>query len=132
MPGHSRAQRAGCKSFRDDGMTAKNEFVEHLLELLASFGEVHARRMFGGHGIYREELMFGLVANNTLYLKTDQMNRPEFEALGLDCFEYQKKDKKVKIAYYEAPPECLENAGEMLRWAESAYGAALRAAKRKA
>lgn len=112
-------------------MTAKNEFVEHLLELLAAFGDVHAKRMFGGHGIYRGELMFGLLANNTLYLKTDEQNRPDFEALGLNCFQYQKKDKKIKIAYYEAPPECLENTSEMVRWAESAYGAALRAVAKK-
>ena len=44
-------------------MTAvPNEFVVHCLELLGSVGAVRSRRMFGGHGIYVDELFVGLIA----------------------------------------------------------------------
>ena len=33
------------------------------MELLAPFGNVRAKRMFGGYGIFKDELMFGLVAD---------------------------------------------------------------------
>ena len=112
-------------------MAAKDEFVEHLLELLESCGNVSARKMFGGYGIYRDGLMFGLVADSTLYLKTDDTNLAEFQARGLDFFEYNKKGKMMKMSYCESPAEALDDPQEMLHWAESAYGAALRAAAKK-
>ncbi|MFQ5709151.1 MAG: TfoX/Sxy family protein [bacterium] len=42
--------------------------------------------MFGGYGLFRHSLMFGLIANGSLYLKTDSVNRSEFESLGLNPF----------------------------------------------
>ncbi|MCG8605677.1 TfoX/Sxy family protein [bacterium] len=117
---------------RSPNLAQENEFVDHLLELLKSMGSVNARRMFGGYGVYHDGLMFGLVANNTFYIKTDEQNRSEFEALGLGPFEYDKKGKIMKIAYYEAPAEALESPLEMLKWAESGYRAALRGQKKKA
>ena len=40
------------------------EFVSYVVELMQSIGPVRAKGMFGGHGIFLEELMFGLVADN--------------------------------------------------------------------
>ncbi len=40
-----------------------------LEEMLAPLGGVAIRRMFGGLGIFRDGLMFGLVARGALYLK---------------------------------------------------------------
>ncbi|MGI9286664.1 MAG: TfoX/Sxy family protein, partial [Pseudomonadales bacterium] len=45
------------------------EFVNFLLEQLSPIGPVRARGMFGGHGVYLEDLMFGLIADETLYFK---------------------------------------------------------------
>ncbi len=49
-------------------MKRANEFVEHLNEVFRLFGAIHSKQMFGGYGIYHQGLMFGLVANDTLYL----------------------------------------------------------------
>ena len=51
-------------------MAASNGAVEQVRELLADFGAIEARRMFGGAGIYREGLMFALVVGDELYFKT--------------------------------------------------------------
>ena len=56
-------------------MPQRSDFVEHLLELLAGFGTTQARRMFGGVGIFRDDLMFGLVSGDVLYLKADDTTR---------------------------------------------------------
>ena len=64
-------------------MNGRSDFVGYLMELLAPFGNVRATRMFGGHGIFKDELMFGLVADETLYLKADNENRANFEARAL-------------------------------------------------
>jgi len=51
-----------------------SEFVEYLNEVFADFGVIRYRKMFGGYGIYHNDLMFGLVADDQLYLKTDIEN----------------------------------------------------------
>lgn len=40
-------------------MNGGSGFIGYLLELLAPFGNVHAKRMFGAYGIFKGELMFG-------------------------------------------------------------------------
>ena len=57
----------------------EKEFVSYVLELMQSVGSVHAKGMFGGHGIYLEGLMFGLVADSVLYLKADKETENEFK-----------------------------------------------------
>ena len=52
-----------------------SEFVDHVLELMAPWAAVRARRMFGGYGLYRDTTMFALVADDTLYLKADAASR---------------------------------------------------------
>ena len=112
-------------------MAAQSEFVNYLLELLAPLGAVHARAMFGGHGIYRDDLMFGLVADDTLYLKADDGNRAEFEAEGLPPFTYKKNDREYAMSYYQAPPDALDDSEALCHWARRACEAAVRAAAGK-
>jgi len=57
-----------------------SRFVAHLLDLLdgaatRGLGRPSARAMFGGHGLYLDALMVGLVADDVLYLKTDARTR---------------------------------------------------------
>ena len=108
-------------------MPGDSEFVSHLLDLLSPLGGVSAKRMFGGHGVFREELMFGLVASGEFYLKTDAENRPDFEARELAPFRYESKDGKITVmSYHLCPEEALDNPQAMRRWAESAFAAAKR------
>jgi len=107
-----------------------SEFVEYLQELFREFGDVDARRMFGGYGIYRHGVMFGLVADDTLYLKADKETEPLFTARDLPSFTYKKKGKTVALSYYMAPEEALEDPTELCRWAEQAYGVAMKAANK--
>ena len=47
-------------------MTAEREFATHVVDLLDAFGPCEARRMFGGFGIFREGLMFALIADGQI------------------------------------------------------------------
>ena len=109
----------------------EKEFVNYVVELMQSIGPVSAKGMFGGHGIFLDGLMFGLVADSILYLKVDQETEKEFKDKGLDAFTYNKKGKEFKMSYYQAPEEALEDVEEMNLWANKAYGAALKAASKK-
>lgn len=107
-----------------------SEFVEYLKELFAELGPVSTRKMFGGHGVFYDGLMVGLVADDTLYLKADKQSEGEFKARGLAQFQYPKGDRMVGMSYYLAPAEALDDASEMREWAQRAYDAALRAKKK--
>ena len=51
-------------------------FQDHLAELFAPLGGVVFRRMFGGVGVFRDGLMFALVADDVLYMKADDGDEP--------------------------------------------------------
>lgn len=106
-------------------------FIDYVMELLGPFGTVAARRMFGGHGVFLDGLMFAIVSEDTLYLKADEMNRVEFEQAGCEIFSYARKGKRATLGFYRAPGDAMESPELMLPWARSAYAAALRTNARK-
>lgn len=110
--------------------SSKSDFMEHLLEMLEEWGPAQARPMFGGFGVFRDGLMFGLVSSGTFYLKTDDVNRGDFLARDLPPFTYRSRGKVAVMSYYRAPEEVLEDPDEMGHWARKAYEAALRGRKR--
>jgi DNA transformation protein len=108
-------------------MSHSDEFVRHAVEMMAAWGAVRARRMFGGHGLYRDDVFFALIAQDTLYLKVDESSRASFEAAGSRPFVYAGKGEPITMSYWRAPDECLESPGTMRDWCALAYAAALRA-----
>ncbi len=107
---------------------SESEFVAYAVELLQGVGPAASKRMFGGHGIFIEGLMFALVADGTLYLKADDASRDAFESRGLERFTYEKRGKTFAMSYYQAPEEALESYDEMTTWGNRAFDAALRGA----
>ncbi len=105
------------------------EFVNFLLEQLSPVGPVRARGMFGGHGIYVQDLMCGLVADDTLYLKVDDGNRVFFEQLDLPPFTYEKNGKSFAMSYYMAPPDAVEDSEQLCQIVQQAVAAAMRQRK---
>jgi DNA transformation protein len=108
-----------------------SDFIPFVQELLEDWASVSARRMFGGHGLYHEGLMFAIVMDQRLYLKADEDNRPEFEALGLAPFTYAMKGRDVALLYWAAPDTLFDDPQEAVLWARSAWDAALRGHKAK-
>lgn len=89
---------------------------------------IRARSMFGGVGVYAGELFFALLADDTLYFKVDDTNRPEFEALGMGPFRPYGDDGET-MQYYQVPADLLEDPDALRPWAEKAIAVA--AAKKK-
>ena len=106
-------------------------FVDHCLELLApvarSPGGVRSRRMFGGHGLYVDDLFVAIIAFDRLYLKADAQTRTRFEHAGCEPFVYDAKGRAVSLGYWSASDDAIESPQSMLPWAYLALEAALRA-----
>jgi len=107
-------------------MKKHDEFVDYLLEQMQPLGAVSARAMFGGYGIYIDDLMFALVADDVLYLKTHADSLADFERRGLAPFRYERNGKSYNMSYSEAPTEVLDDADSMQAWANKAIDAALK------
>lgn len=103
-----------------------SEFARHLEDVLRRFGPIEIRRMFGGHGVFRDGLMFGLIYRDALYLKADAGNVAHFKKRALAQFEYLRKGRTARLSYYLAPDEALEGGTEAALWAQRSYEAALR------
>lgn len=102
-------------------------FVDHCIELLAPLGAVRSRRMFGGHGLYVDDIFVALIAFERLYLKVDAATRPRFEAEGCAPFVYDVKGQAHSLGYFSAPQDAMDSPLLMLPWARLALDAALRA-----
>lgn len=100
-------------------------FRAFVLEQLQVAGPVTARAMFGGVGLYCEGCFFALIADDVLYLKVDDVTRPEFERAGSGPFRPFGGDTHV-MQYYELPPEVLEDRTALREWARAAIGVARR------
>ena len=103
------------------------EFIAYLQDVFSKFGNIVSKRMFGGYGVYHDEVMFGLVVDDTLYLKADEENIHFFAERDLPPFEYSRSGKMVKLSYYQAPDELFDDADEAKKWADHSFAAALRA-----
>ena len=100
----------------------------HIRELFAAFGPVDVRRMFGGAGVFVDDMMIALVAQEVIYLKADAQTIPSFEREGLAPFSYGTKTGERTIAsYWRMPDRLYDDADELAEWAR----AALEAARRK-
>ncbi len=105
-------------------MPVSEEFLDYVLDQLSDLGNVTYRRMFGGAGIFKEETMFGLVADDVAYLKVDDTNRANFEERHLKPFK-PWANKAMVMPYYEIPPEVLEDSEELVDWAGRSLTVAL-------
>ncbi len=105
----------------------RSGLIEHITELLAPMGTVRVKRMFGGHGLYIDDLFVAIMAFERLYLKTDDQTFEAFEHAGCTPFVYDGHGKPVTMRYWTVPDDALESAQTMRPWATLAMDAAMRA-----
>jgi DNA transformation protein len=86
--------------------------------------------MFGGHCLYCDGVVFALIADEALYLKVDDVNRPAFEAIGAQPF-HPFENQAVTMGYYAAPADLFESDDGLERWGRAAVEAGRRAQKKR-
>lgn len=111
-------------------MSLSAEFRDHVMDMLAPLRGASAKSMFGGAGLYWSGVMFGLIANDVLYFRTDSGNRADYEAAGCGPFK-PWDDKPMTMPYHQVPDDVMEDGEELCRWARVAWETAKRNAKAK-
>ena len=105
----------GSKGAR--GKTAGIEAAAQLEVTLEPLG-VTSRAMFGGHGIFRDDVMFAIVdSEGRLYLRADATTAQAFEAAG--------STQHARMPYWEVPAPIREDPDALREWAATAAEVAL-------
>lgn len=107
------------------------EFQDFISELFEPLGGVAFRRMFGGVGIFRGGIMFALIIDDALYLKTDEASRPRFVAEGVGPFVFDSRGKTVTTSYWRLPERLFDEPDAFAEWAAEALAIAERLHKTK-
>ena len=85
--------------------------AELLLERLSRIEGITSKKMFGGHGIFQEGKMFGIVdSKGQGYLKADDSNKADFEALG--CHKHSR------MPYLSIPEKIFNDPETLVEWAK--------------
>ena len=79
--------------------------------------------MFGGFGLYADDLFFGILAADVLYFKVDDSNRPDYERAKSEAF-HPFEDRPMSMSYFSVPPSVLESTPTLSSWAEKAIAVA--------
>ena len=109
-------------------MKLSPEYTAFIEELFAPAFPVRIRRMFGGAGIFWEEVMVGLISDERVYLKADELTKSAFEAEGSKPFSFAMKSGEiVAMNYLELPERLYDEPEELCTWALAARDAARRA-----
>jgi DNA transformation protein len=75
--------------------------------------------MFGGVGLYCDDVFFAVIDNDTLFFKVDEATRPAYERLKMPPFAPIPGQAPMR-GYYQVPPSVLEDADELGAWAKQA------------
>ena len=115
-------------------MPVSPSYAAYVIEQLEPIEPVRVKRMFGGAGVYTRKagLFVGIIADDRLYLKVDDSNRPDYEARGMGPFRpYPNKDVASK-GHYELPADALEDMDELRTWYSRSLAIAKPSGKRAA
>jgi len=107
-------------------------FKDFVLDQLSALPDVRAKAMFGAHGLYQGEYLFGILDEGRLYFKTDAVSQAEYVARGMEPFTYESKGRTLTMSYHEVPPDVLENPPELVAWARRAIQVATAGTKKSA
>lgn len=115
---------------RLSSMRVSDGFREFVVDQLTVVGGIRPQPMFGGIGLYADDLFFGIVAADILYFKVDDSNRADYEAAGSSAFT-PYKDRAMTMSYYRVPADVLEDAAVLEQWARRAIAVAKSSAQGK-
>ncbi|MBY0539383.1 TfoX/Sxy family protein [Patescibacteria group bacterium] len=92
-------------------MPQNSDFKDYILgDILGTLNGVTARSMFGGYGLYKDGIIFGIIAEDELYLKVDDTNQKEYESFGSHPFVYERGNHaKTTMSYWIIPETILED-----------------------
>ncbi|QOL19903.1 TfoX/Sxy family protein [Candidatus Bodocaedibacter vickermanii] len=104
--------------------------INNVINALSPFGDITARRMFGGYGIYKNGIIIALMDEDEVYFKSIPATEPLYQSFDSYPFVYEGQRRPVKMSYWHVPQTIFNDPILLEKWVETAYHSAL-AAKAK-
>ena len=87
--------------------------AELLKDKLEPIGGITTKKMFGGHGVFHDGKMFGIIdSKGHCYFRANKINEVDFEAHG--------SERHGRMPYFSIPEEVLNDSEKLLAWAKKA------------
>jgi DNA transformation protein len=99
-------------------MADRKGFEGRALDRLCELGDISSRPLLGGHGIYWNDVIFGILFRGRLYFKVDEGSKGDYLARGMGPF--RPNERQTLKSYYEVPPEIIRDREALLAWARPA------------
>lgn len=89
----------------------QSDFKDYIVgDILNEIEGISARAMFGGFGLYKNGIIFGIIADDGLYFKVDDSNAAEYRAFDSSPFTYERGNhQKTTMSYWLIPHDMLED-----------------------
>ena len=102
-------------------------FSDYVVELLAGLGRVQAKRMFGGAGLYRDGVMFGILDDDAVFFRVDDQLEADLRSQDSAPLVYSmKSDGSIRsMGYWRIPETAADDPEEAVAIARRAFAAAL-------
>ena len=97
---------------------SEDSFHNFVLEQLGALSSLRSKRMFGGYGLYSNEVFFGIVYDGRLYFKTHADTLPDY--LAHHAAVFAPSEKQILKNYREVPVDILEDSERLQLWARKA------------
>ncbi len=107
----------------------EDNLISFVLDQLSDLGDIRSRRMFGGWHVSINGVFFAAVHGERLYFKTSEASRERYEGMGMGPF--RPRATVTLKSLYEVPVDILEDAGELVSWAEEAVTCQIEAQRAK-
>ena len=88
-------------------MRIKSSLASYVTEQLAFLGPISNRSIFGAVGIFIEERLLGIVADEVLYLHTGPTNREDYLSRGCRQFKPYPNAFDLTTDHHQVPAEIV-------------------------
>ncbi|HKE97085.1 MAG TPA: TfoX/Sxy family protein [Povalibacter sp.] len=112
-------------------MRIKSSLASYVTEQLSFLGPISNRAIFGAVGIFIEDRLLGIVADEVLYLHTGPANRDDYLSRGCRQFKPYPNAFDLTTDHHQVPQEVLHDPQQLREWGERALQAAVEAARIK-
>ncbi len=98
-------------------MPISPEFVTKVTGQLTAARPVRTRKMFGGLGLYHEEVFFGVCDDDKTFFKVDDQTAEKYENQGMGPWFM---GGEINDNYREVPASVMDNPAELGNWIDGA------------
>ncbi|WP_253306227.1 TfoX/Sxy family DNA transformation protein [unidentified bacterial endosymbiont] len=106
--------------------------VKTICQRFCSLGPISAKTMFGGIGLYQAGVMFALVSEEKLYLRSGEALEALYRQHSTEHFIYTKRGRPVILRYYSIDNTLWDNQVLLLTYAQQALAGARQDKQRQA